>query len=90
MPTFTVLYIITLLAERDDGTEQNKTRAMFWSSKLERDVFAGFSTFFPRMVMYLKGTLLGSCVRLVKPEVAVKVSAVHDRWGTSPTKMSDM
>jgi len=34
------------------------------------------------VVLYLKGTLLGSLLHLVKPEVvAVKVSAVHDRWG---------
>jgi hypothetical protein len=44
-------------------------------------MFLQFSSFFPRVVLYLKGTF-GKFVNLVKPEVvAMKVSAVRDHWG---------
>lgn len=44
-------------------------------------MFLQFS-FFARVVMYLKGTHLGSLLHLIKPEVvAMKVLAVRDHWG---------
>jgi hypothetical protein len=39
-------------------------------------------SFFPRVVMYLKGIFWGSLLPTVKPEVVdVKVSTVRDHWG---------